>query len=126
VARSFVPLTVVHLVIPGSRPVVQDAPLFVDVEKPMAQAPPSKIRPTWYAATMVEPEEKVSGSTFARWLVAEEALQVAWVNGSVPMSFVAADAVVGPPTTPAASVQAARVLRTARRRGVLGWVRSRE
>src|SRR5436190_11017938 len=111
---------------PGRSPAVQDAPLFVDVENPMAQAPPSKIRPTWYAATMVEPEEKVSGSTFARWLVAEEALHVAWVNGSVPMSVVAADAVVAPPSRPAASAPAARLVRTARRCGVLGVVRSGE
>ena len=58
----------VYLVMPGSRPLVQVAPLLVEVAKPMAQAPPSKIRPTWKAATIVEPNEKVSGSTSVRVL----------------------------------------------------------
>jgi hypothetical protein len=40
VARSFVPPPA-HLVMPGNSPSVQLAPLFVDVAKPMAHAPPS-------------------------------------------------------------------------------------
>src|SRR5919197_110412 len=36
----------------------------------MSDAPPLKKRPTWYAATTVEPKAKVSGSTsVACWLV---------------------------------------------------------
>src|ERR671930_303145 len=36
----------------------------------MSDAPPLKKRPTWYAATTVEPDAKVSGSTsVACWLV---------------------------------------------------------
>jgi hypothetical protein len=50
-------------VIPGRRPLVHVDPLFDDVAKPMAQAPPSKTRPTWKAETMVELFENVSGST---------------------------------------------------------------
>src|SRR5205823_1896500 len=45
VARSFGPPPA-HLVMPGSRPLVHVEPLFVDVAKPTAQAPPSKMRPT--------------------------------------------------------------------------------
>src|SRR3954451_1501455 len=75
---------------------------------------------------MVEPAEKVAGSTFAWGLVTALALQVAWLNGSVPMSFVAADAVVVGPTRQTASAPAAREVRTARRREVLGLLSSRE
>jgi hypothetical protein len=50
-------------VTPGRRPFVQLDPLLVDVAKPIAQAPPSYIRPTWNAATIVEPFANVSGST---------------------------------------------------------------
>src|SRR5436189_49800 len=58
VARSLGPPPT-YLVIPGRRPLVHDAPLFVDVAKPVAQLPPSEIRPTWKVATMVEPFEYV-------------------------------------------------------------------
>jgi hypothetical protein len=46
VARSLGPAPA-YLVIPGSRPLVQVAPLLVDVANPTAHAPPSKMRPTW-------------------------------------------------------------------------------
>ncbi len=39
------------------------APPSVDLEKPMLVAPPFRNRPTWNVATIVEPNEKVSGST---------------------------------------------------------------
>ena len=52
-----------NVVIPGSVPLVHEAPLFVDVAQPMSVAPPSKKRPNWAAATIVEPDEYVSGST---------------------------------------------------------------
>src|SRR3954468_14394175 len=48
------------------------------------------MRPTWYAATIVEPLEKLSGSTTVLWLVVVEALQVACVNGSELMCGTAA------------------------------------
>ena len=50
------------------------------------------MRPTWKAATIVEPLENVSGSTSVWWLVVAEAAQVAWVKGSVLMVVVAARA----------------------------------
>src|SRR6266704_5864782 len=89
VARSLGPPPT-YLVIPGSRPLVHDAPLLVEVAKPMAQAPPSKTRPTWKVATMVEPFEYVSGSTSVWWFVVAEAAQVACVKGSVLRCTVAA------------------------------------
>src|SRR3954469_21031673 len=75
---------------PGSRPLVQLAPLFVDVANPVAHAPPSKMGPPWYAATIVEPFAKVSGSTWVWWLVVLDALHVACVNGSELTSRTAA------------------------------------
>src|SRR5262245_40260423 len=80
---------------PGRRPLVQCAPLSVEVAKPIAQAPPSKIRPTWKVATIVEPFEKVSGSTSVWWLVVLDAAQVAWVNESVLIVVGAAAATAG-------------------------------
>src|SRR5882672_580200 len=68
---------------PGSRPLVQAPPLLVEVAKPMSQEPPSKTRPTWKVATIVEPLEKVSGSTSVWWYVVLEAVQVAAVKGSL-------------------------------------------
>ena len=57
-------------------PLVHDAPLFAEVAKPMSDAPPLKKRPNWAAATIVEPNEYVSGSTIVLcWLDA-------FVNGS--------------------------------------------
>src|SRR4029079_9896021 len=64
-------------VIPGRLPLVQVAPLFVEVAKPMSDEPPSKNRPSCAVATIVLPKENVSGSTIVRcWLVVLE-------NGSV-------------------------------------------
>src|SRR4051794_17617926 len=72
------------------------------------------MRPTWKAATIVDPFEKVSGSTSAWWLVVVDALQVAWVNGSDATLIVAADATcVGTPT--AATAAAAATARAAQR-----------
>jgi hypothetical protein len=51
---------------PGRNPRVQLAPPLVEVAKPMAEAPPSKKRPTWKALTRVLPKAKVSGSTSVR------------------------------------------------------------
>src|SRR3954468_1092240 len=80
---------------PGSRPLVHVVPLLVDVAKPMAHAPPSKMRPTWNAETIVEPFENVSGSTSVLWLVVLDAAHVPCMNGSELMSTVAAPAVAG-------------------------------
>jgi hypothetical protein len=55
--RSYGPATAVCLVIPGSVPLVHDAPSLVEVAKPMSDAPPSKKRPNWAAATIVGPCE---------------------------------------------------------------------
>ena len=71
-------------------PFAQVPPLLVDVAKPMSQLPPSKTRPTWKVATMVEPFEKVSGSTSVWWFVVFDAAQVTWVKGSVLIVIVAA------------------------------------
>src|SRR5258706_15210457 len=68
---------------PGSRPLVQAPPLLVEVAKPMSHAPPSKTRPTWKVATIVEPLEKVSGSTSVWWYVVLEAVQGAAGKGAV-------------------------------------------
>src|SRR3954469_22937919 len=65
------------------------------------------MRPTWKAATIVEPVAKLSGSTSVLWLVRADALHVAWVNGSTLTTVVAAcaapasasDAVSATPTT---------------------------
>src|SRR5712691_1002122 len=89
VARSLGPAPT-YLVIPGRRPLVHDDPLFVDVAKPMAQLPPSEIRPTWKVATMVEPFEYVSGSTSVWWFVVAELAQVACVKRSLLICSVAA------------------------------------
>jgi hypothetical protein len=43
---------------------------LVEVAQPILEAPPSVKRPDWMAATMVEPNENVSGSTIVWcWLV---------------------------------------------------------
>src|SRR5205823_11957625 len=42
----------------------------VDVAKPISEAPPPSMRPTWNAVTMIGPKANVSGSTsVACWLV---------------------------------------------------------
>src|SRR3954451_8005653 len=50
------------------------------------------MRPTWYAATTVEPFEKLSGSTTVWWLVIADALHVVCVNGSASICSTAASA----------------------------------
>jgi hypothetical protein len=50
-------------VIPGSTPLVQVMPLFVEVAKPTSDAPSLEKRPSCAAATIVEPNENVSGPT---------------------------------------------------------------
>jgi hypothetical protein len=106
---------------PGSSPLVHVPPLFVDVAKPIVQAPPSKMRPTWNAATIVEPFEKLSGSTSVRWLVAVEPRQVAWVNGSLLIwTGVAAEA--GKVATPQTSDDTATAVRATLRRR-FHWMR---
>src|SRR4051794_29955685 len=55
---------------PGRKVEDHVAPPSVERETPMSVAPPLKKRPTWNADTIVEPFEKVSGSTsVACWLV---------------------------------------------------------
>src|SRR5436190_11354845 len=51
----------------------------------MSEAPPLKNRPTWYAATTVEPNAKVSGSTsVACWLVVFlNGSALTWVSGTL-------------------------------------------
>src|SRR5919197_2492348 len=67
------------MVIPGRAWAVHEAPLFVETETPMSEAPPSVKRPHCAAATIVLPNAYVSGSTIvACWLVE-------FVNGSVAM-----------------------------------------
>src|SRR5215475_10584399 len=107
-----------YLVMPGSRPLVHVLPLSVDVAKPIVQAPPSKMRPTWNTATIVEPLEKVSGSTSVWWLVVADAAHVACVNGSVlSTSGTAADAAGAeariPPTTAVAATADMAIFRLA-------------
>src|SRR3954451_23439806 len=80
---------------PGSGPLVHVAPLSELVAKPMSDAPPSKKRPSCAAATIVEPNENVSGSTIVLcWLVV-------LVNGStaIGVSAACALAVADPHTT---------------------------
>src|SRR5256714_1086211 len=90
VARSYGPAGFVNFVIPGRVPLVHETPLFVEVDHPMPDDPPSKKRPLCAAATIVEPKENVSGSTTVLcWLVA-------FVNGSakICVSATFADAVM--------------------------------
>src|SRR5438309_2895682 len=53
------------MVVPGRNPLVHDPPPSVDVAQPISEEPPSKKRPLWKAATIVDPYAKVSGSTCA-------------------------------------------------------------
>src|SRR6266542_2566956 len=52
-------------------------PLSVDVDHPTSDDPPLLKRPDWNVPTMVEPNEKVSGSTWVRWKL------VVFVKGSL-------------------------------------------
>src|SRR5690242_7109393 len=77
--RAHGPGGVEFTVVPGSSWAVHDEPLFVETETPMSDYPPSVKRPHCAAATIVLPNEYVSGSTIvACWLVG-------LVNGSVAM-----------------------------------------
>jgi hypothetical protein len=97
-------------------------PLFDDVAKPIAQAPPSKTRPTWKAATIVEPFANVSGSTSVWWFVVVDALHVACVNGSVLICAVAADTAAATASDAPAPMHAATSAR--RRRPEIPAIRS--
>src|SRR5438309_4878969 len=79
------------MVVPGRNPLVHDPPPSVDVAHPMSEEPPSKKRPLWKAATIVDPYAKVSGSTCA-WCC-----ELVFVNVSVLIcaGFAAACAVAG-------------------------------
>src|SRR5919202_572027 len=77
--RAHGPAGVELTVRPGSCWAVHDDPLFVETETPRSDDPPSVKRPHCAAATIVLPNEYVSGSAIvACWLVA-------FVNGSVAM-----------------------------------------
>src|SRR5690242_21485474 len=55
---------------PGKKPCFQVFPAFVLVAQPISELPPSKKRPDWNVATIVEPKAYVSGSTWVLcWLV---------------------------------------------------------
>src|SRR5512140_392186 len=73
-----------NLVTPGRQPFVQLAPLFVLVDQQTFDAPPSKKRPVCCAATIVEPNENVSGSTCVLcWLVEfVYGSELIWVRGT--------------------------------------------
>src|SRR5918912_3294430 len=69
--RAHGPAGVELTVMPGSCWAVHDDPLFVETETPMSDDPPSVKRPHCAVATIVLPNEYVSGSTIvACWLVA--------------------------------------------------------
>src|SRR5580693_8348439 len=57
------------MVMPDRGSLIHWAPAFVDVAKPMSDAPPLKMRPTWNALTIVEPDAAALASTsVACWL----------------------------------------------------------
>src|SRR4051812_27790496 len=74
---------------PGSVLDVHEPPLSVEVVTPIPAAPPSKMRPIWPAATIVDPFENVSGSTTVLCWPATGLL-----NGSVRIGVWAAAVVV--------------------------------
>src|SRR5215475_4281321 len=83
------------------------------------------MRPTWNVATIVEPLEKVSGSTSVRWLVVADPAQVACVNGSLLMtSGPTAHAGSTGPRTPPATAAAATADMAIFRRAALGTRRT--
>src|ERR671926_97868 len=105
------PAGVVNFVIPGRVPLVHETPLFVEVDHPMPDDPPSKKRPLCTAATIVEPKENVSGSAAVLcWLVE-------FVNGStkICVSATFADAVIA--TTSVATPASASKRKKRLRRG---------
>src|SRR5262249_58649419 len=83
------------------------------------------MRPTWNVATIVEPLEKLSGSTSVWWLVVADPAQVACVNGSVLMTNgTTAHAASAGPRTPLATAVAATLNMAIFRRAVLGTRRT--
>src|SRR5580692_4058874 len=57
------------MVMPGREPLIHVEPASVEVAKPMSDAPPLEMRPTWNALTIVEPEAAALASTsVACWL----------------------------------------------------------
>ena len=50
-------------VVEGKKPWIKVSPPFVEVAKPILEAPPLKKRPDWKVDTIVLPKAKVSGST---------------------------------------------------------------
>src|SRR5437867_3985956 len=65
--RAHGPGGVLYTVVSGRNPWLQVAPLSVLVSHPMLFAPPLVNRPVWWVATIVEPNEKVSGSSSTWW-----------------------------------------------------------
>ena len=98
--RSKLPLA--KTVVPGRNPCVHEPPASVDVAHPMSEEPPSKKRPLWKAATIVDPYAKVSGSTCA------SCCELVFVNESVLIcvGLVVACAVAGAISHPSASAAA--------------------
>src|SRR5215813_7349355 len=83
------------------------------------------MRPTWNVATIVEPLEKLSGSTSVWWLVVADPAQVACVNGSLLMtSDPTADAVPAGPRITLATAAATTAGQAIFRRAVLGTRRT--
>src|ERR671928_282395 len=102
--RAHGPGGVEFTVMPGSCWEVHDVPLFVETDTPMSDDPPSVKRPHCAAATIVLPNEYVSGSTIvACWLVE-------FVNGSVAMIVTATFA-----EATSVSVKAAKAARASTR-----------
>lgn len=66
----------------------------------MSDEPPLKNRPTWKATTMVDPKEKVSGSTSVRCMLVE------FVNGSELIRVSAVFAATALPDTAITSPEA--------------------
>jgi hypothetical protein len=60
---------VARTVVPGRNPSVHDFPAFRETDHPMFDEPHVYARPTWKAATTVDPSVAVSGSASVRWYV---------------------------------------------------------
>src|SRR5271165_4365108 len=89
---------------PGRKPFVQLVPPFVEVAKPMSEAPPLNLRPTWKAVTIVEPDANMPGSTsVACWLselVKMSALNRVSENCGGGGGWVGCEGVLWPPPHP--------------------------
>src|SRR5437764_338589 len=73
------------------------------------------MRPTWKAPTIVEPLEKLSGSTSVRWLVTADAAHVDCTNGSDEICSAAAPATAGTARTAATATPMPTALAARRR-----------